>query len=108
PRTSCQWKSPPTLICSIWTSFDRKISVDPPSESSFGWLKLLTKSVSNLISGVKNFESHTASLLRGLAFIHVQSAKAKGTVGSGFFGLAAGGAAVDWSCGCADPAGAAV
>ena len=26
PRTFCQWKSPPKLICSTWTSSDRKIS----------------------------------------------------------------------------------
>src|ERR1019366_6768400 len=67
-----------------------------------------TKSVSNLISGVKNFESHTVSLLRGLAFIQVQSAKAKGTDLAGFSGLVAGGADVDWSCGGAGPAAAAV
>src|SRR5208282_934563 len=107
PRTFCQWKSPPALICSTWTSFDRKISVDPPSVSSFGWLKLLTKSVSSLISGVKNFESHTASLLWGLPFIQLQSAKAKGSDLAGFSGLVAGGADVDWSCGGAGPAAAA-
>jgi len=39
---------------------------------------------------VKNFESHTASLLCGLPFIQLQSAKAKGTVGGSFAGLAAG------------------
>src|ERR1700730_8928215 len=38
------------------------------------------------ISGVKNFESHTASLLRGLPFSQVQSAYAKGAVGAGFSG----------------------
>src|SRR5437879_1425894 len=95
PRTFCQWKSPPKLICSIWTSFDRKISLDPPIVSSLGWLKLLIKSVSNLISGVKNFESHTASLLRAVPLSQVQSAYAKGTDGSGFsvfVGSVAGGA----------------
>ena len=54
------------------------ISLDPPIVSSWGWLKLLTKLVSNLISGVKNFESHTASLLRGVPFSQVQSAYANG------------------------------
>src|SRR5208282_124337 len=108
PRTFCQWKSPPKLICSTWTSFDRKISVDPPSVSSLGWLKLLTKSVSSLISGVKNLESHTTSLLCGLPFIQLQSANAKGSDLAGFSGLVAGGADVDWSCGGAGPAVAAV
>ena len=28
PRTFCQWKSPPTLICSTWNSPDRNDSVD--------------------------------------------------------------------------------
>ncbi|MGA2302533.1 MAG: hypothetical protein ABSG77_17780 [Candidatus Acidiferrum sp.] len=46
--------------------------------------------MSNLISGVKNFESHTASLLWGLPFIQLQSAKAKGSLGGCFAGLAAG------------------
>src|ERR1035438_4085403 len=104
PRTFCQWKSPPTLICSTWISFERKISVDPPSVSSLGWLKLLTKSVSNRISGVKNFESHTASLLWGLPFSQDQSAKAKGTDGGCFSGVAAG-VATDSVCGSAGEGG---
>ena len=29
PRTFCQWKSPPTLACSIWTSPERNDSVAP-------------------------------------------------------------------------------
>jgi hypothetical protein len=41
------------------------------------------KSVSKRISGVKNFESQTASLLRAVPLSQVQSAKAKGTDGSG-------------------------
>src|SRR5258708_22466140 len=55
--------------CSNSISFERKISVSPPSESSFGWLKQLTKLVPNLTSGVKNFETHTTSLLRTLPFV---------------------------------------
>src|ERR1017187_249204 len=35
-------------------------------------------------SGVKNFESQTTSLLRGLPFSNVQSAYANGSVGFGF------------------------
>src|SRR5208282_4330244 len=42
PRTFCQWKSPPTLICSTWTSLVLKISVEPPRVSSLGWLKSIT------------------------------------------------------------------
>src|ERR1035437_4751154 len=103
PRTFCQWKSPPKLICSIWISFDRKISVDPPSESSLGWLKLLTKSVSNRISGVKNLESHTASLLRALPLSQVQSANANGVCVSTAGAVEA--ADVE-SCGGVDSAGA--
>ena len=35
---------------------------------------------------MKNFESHTTSLLRGVPFSQVQSAYAKGSVGFGFSG----------------------
>jgi hypothetical protein len=49
-------------------------------------LKEVTKCVSNRISGVKNLESQTTSLLRAVPFSQVQSAKAKGSVGFGFSG----------------------
>src|SRR5260370_8513795 len=42
------------------------ISADSPIAWPLGRLALLTKLVSNLTSGMKRFESHTASLLQAL------------------------------------------
>src|SRR5262249_8922514 len=51
------------------------------------------KLASRRISGVKNFESHTTSLLRGLPLSQVQSAYANGAAGSVLAGAA-------WACVC--------
>src|SRR5215469_13009716 len=65
--------------CVTWNSCDRKSSLDPPIESSDGWLKFWTYTESALISGVKNFVSKGRSFARGVPFSQVQSANAKGS-----------------------------
>src|SRR5215470_16110774 len=87
PRTLFQWKSPPTPNCVTWNSCDRKSSLDPPIESSDGWLKFWTYTESALISGVKNFVSKGRSFARGVPFSQVQSANAKGSGLAGISGF---------------------